>query len=199
MDGDGVDDVSIFTKYKSSVWVENEGDNIPWEISLELLNPNFSIREITGSDAYYSRIDYHVEEDPEGTFTEYYEIYSGCEPIDSGNILTRSSYIMAGSSESKFEEDANGNWSKDLDSNGFIIAESPSELLSYTEYDGFEAIAVSKTYTVSRRCHTIDQSKPVYVQFKTADEDYKVGWIELSVGPDSYTINRWAISKKIIR
>lgn len=199
LDNDGEFDVLISLSFRSSIWVENEGDNLPWKISLELLNSNFSIREITGSDKFYSKFDVSVGESPDGIPMEVYDLYSGCENREGVTESMSSSYILTGDVDGKFEADENGNWSNDIDSNGFIVAQSPEKEIGYTEIEESETLIVQESYTRTRYCHEIDRSKPVYIQFKTAVQDYKLGWIELIFEADSFTINRHAISKKIIK
>lgn len=197
LDKDGVTDVKIRAYIGSETWVENEGDPLSWSISMEILNSNFSVREIVNSNKVYQLITSSADEVGD-VLIEEHNVNISCENSEGASALFGSSYIMAGSAEGKFEED-NGVWSDDPESYGFIIAQSDNETLTITEVHESETSSVTLNTTIERNCYSVDKTQPVYVQFKTATEDYRLGWIEFIFDEKSYTINRHAISKKNIK
>lgn len=197
LDDDGINDLKITTNIGSEIWVENEGDALSWSIAMEILNPNFSIRERVNSNKVYQLITSSADEVGD-VMIEEHNVNINCENSEGATELHGASFIMPGSAEGKFEED-NGTWSDDPGSYGFIIAQSDNEAITITEVHESETNSVTLNTTIERNCYSVDKTQPVYVQFKTANEDYRLGWVELIFDEKSYTINRHAISKKIIK
>lgn len=199
LDHDSNADIMITLTIKDENWVKNEGDPLPWTVNLTLLNPNFFIREVKGSNKVYSKLESSFGTNAEGMSLENHSFYTSCTKQEGYKSSRSASYILAGDPALKFGSEANGNWSNDPNSLGFIVAQSPEKSIEYLEIEEGASLIIQKLTRIERNCHQTDLTKPVYIQFKTAATDYKLGWIELVFDTNSFTIKRHAISKKIIR